>query len=182
MGRVRSKNEPVASIFEVLMTEHRDVEALFDQIEAVVSDDPAAARDLFTVLEASLLAHAKTEAAVAYARFEDIRELEELMREARQEHAVVETLLGELSGMTPDDGEWLAKLSVLQENVKHHVEEEETEVFPKAQEKIDAAEAKRLATAYLQRKARRTGEPETELARERQEAKPKKGLLSRLLG
>jgi hypothetical protein len=181
MGRVRTKNEPVASIFEVLMTEHRDVEALFDQIEAVCEDDPEAARDLFTVLEGSLLAHAKTEDAVAYGRFEQIRELEEKIREAREEHAVVERLLGELAVTPPDGEEWLAKLKVLQENVMHHVKEEEHEVFPVAKEHIEAAESKKMATTYLQRKARHTGEPETEQARAREEAKPRPGLLTRLV-
>src|SRR5688572_22425304 len=84
MGRVRTKNDAVGTIFEVLMTEHRDVEVLFDQIEAMITaDDTEAANDLFSVLMASLLAHAKVEDSVAYARFEEIRELQERVREAR---------------------------------------------------------------------------------------------------
>jgi hypothetical protein len=183
MGRVRTKNEPVASIFEVLTIEHRDVAALFDQIEAVVADDAGQARDLFTVLEGSLLAHTKCEAAVVYARLEDIRELEDDVREARHEHGDIEQRLAELSGVTPDAEEWLEKLLALEETVLHHVREEEEDVFPTAMDHIDAAESRRLAAAYLQRKARVTGEPELEHARMRAslQAKSKRGMIARLI-
>ena len=176
MGRVRSKNEPVASIFEVLTTEHSDVAALFDQIEAVVADDAAQARDLFTVLERSLLVHARCEAAVVYARFEDIRELEDDVREARLEHSAIERQLAELSGMTPDADEWLEKLVALEETVQDHVRDEEEDVFTAAMDHIDAAESRRLASTYLQRKARLTGEPEVRQTRMRMRVRSERGI------
>src|SRR6188768_1693423 len=85
----RQKSEFEATIFEVLTMEHRDVTALFDQIEAVVSESPETARDLFTVLETSLLAHAMSEQEVVYPRFAEIAELEVMMREAEAEHEAV---------------------------------------------------------------------------------------------
>lgn len=180
MGRVRTKNESVASIFEVLMTEHRDVEALFDQIEAAAGNDPDQVEDLFTVLEGNLLAHAKAEDAVVYTRFAAIDALAEKIGDARAEHATVESLLAELSA-TPVGEAWMNRLTALRENVQHHVEEEESDIFPVARDHIAADESKQLATTYLQRKARRTGEPELELARLRQESKPTPGLLTRLV-
>jgi len=159
MGRVRHKGEPARSIFEVLMLEHRDVRSLFDQIQAVCADDPAAASDLFTVLQTSLLAHARAEEAVPYVRFAEIDGLVAEIGEARQDHALVETLLRELAARPPDGDEWLAELIALEEEVEQHVVEEEGVVFPAAMQEIDAAESRRLASRYLQRKARLTGEP-----------------------
>ena len=175
MGRVKAKFE--MSVFDVLMTEHRDVEALFDQIEACHEDSPEQARDLFTVLYNSLLAHAKAEQAVVYKRLADIKELAPKIEEAKAEHENVEGLLEELRAAQLGDA-WLARLAVLKENVQHHVHEEEHEVFPTAREHVKDDAAKQLAASYLQAKARRTGEPETELARDR--PPPKRGLLARI--
>jgi len=180
MGRVRKPNENDAGIFEVLHLEHTDVSALFEQIEAMLLDDsPSEARDLFIVLRDNLLAHAKAEQAVVYPRFMQIKELADKMMEAEAEHGAVEMLIEQLDGRTPNGEQWLAQLKVLQENVQHHVKEEEGEIFETAKEHIDAAESKRLAASFLQAKARRTGEPETEQARARKAMK-KRGLLSRL--
>jgi hemerythrin superfamily protein len=178
MGQVKSRFE--SSVFDVLMVEHRDVEALFEQLEALCADSPDQAGDLFTVLEEMLLVHAKAEQAVLYPRLAQIRELSDKMLEARAEHEAVEMLIGQLRNAAPNDGEWLARLTVLKENVQHHVREEENEVFPKARDAIDEKEQKRLAASYLASKSRRTGEPETDAARGRKP--PKKGLLARIFG
>jgi hemerythrin superfamily protein len=179
MGQVKTRFE--MSVFDVLMVEHRDVEALFEQIEAICEDSPEEARDLFTVLADSLLGHAKAEQAVVYPRLAKIAELEDKMMEAEAEHEAVEMLIDHLSATTPDGEHGLARLAVLKENVTHHVREEENEVFPKGRESIDAAEQQRLAASYLRAKARRTGGAETDDARGR---KPpaKKGLWARILG
>jgi hemerythrin superfamily protein len=178
MGRVKAKFE--SSVFDVLMVEHRDVDVLFDQIQAVHAESAEEARDLFTVLADSLLAHARAEQSVLYARLSEIKELEPLMEEAKAEHEAVEMLINELQTPAMDSVMWLARLGVLQENVKHHVQEEEMTVFPKARDHLGDAEQKQLAASYLQAKSRRSGEPETELARGR--VAPKKSLKSRLAG
>jgi len=163
------------------MVDHRDVEVLFDQIEAVCDESPEQARDLFTVLADGLLAHARAEQSIVYARFARIPALAEKIREAEAEHEAVELLIGQLRGVEPDAERWLARVMVLRENVQHHVKEEETEVFPVAREQIGDAEAKRLAASFLTAKARRTGNPETVQARGRKPEK-KRGLLARLFG
>jgi hemerythrin superfamily protein len=57
-------------------------------------------------------------------------DVQDLLREAHEEHKVVKTLLSELSEMTPSDEQFDAKMKVLMENVLHHAEEEEEEMFP----------------------------------------------------
>jgi len=58
--------------------------------------------------------------------------------EGYEEHAVVKQLLSELDELSKDDETWGAKLKVLQENVEHHVEEEEGEMFPSARKVLSA--------------------------------------------
>lgn len=199
MGRIRNADEQKVSIFEVLMTEHRDVEMLFEQIGVMCEQDPSEASDLFTVLADNLLAHAHAEQEIVYSRFEQIEDLEMDMKEAETEHTVVESIVNELRNSRPDGEYWLAKLTVLKELVQHHVKEEEGEIFEKAKEDIDAEESAALCQAYLERKSEESGEPELEQAMMRKEGvvladeepietKPrasrgkKPGMLSRLLG
>jgi hemerythrin-like domain-containing protein len=59
-----------------------------------------------------------------------------MVLEALEEHKLVKTLLGEIAALTPADDEFDAKMKVLQENVEHHVEEEETEMFPEAKKQL----------------------------------------------
>jgi len=181
MGRVTKPEEKSVGIFEVLHVEHRDVSALFEQIEATCEESPADAKDLFTVLHDSLLAHARSEETVVYPRFRKIEGLDEKMAEAREEHAVVETLLAELRAGDMSSEQWLPQLMVLKENVEHHVQEEEGEIFELAKKDIDAAESRKLALAFLQRKQRHTGEPEVQQAAARKPPK-KRGLLARVFG
>jgi hypothetical protein len=57
---------------------------------------------------------------------------EEVMDEAIEEHHVAHLLIGELKSMSPSDDRYDAKFKVLAESVKHHIKEEESQVFPKA--------------------------------------------------
>ena len=59
-----------------------------------------------------------------------------MVLEALEEHKLVKTLLGEIAALTPADDEFDAKMKVLRENVEHHVEEEETEMFPEAKKQL----------------------------------------------
>ena len=77
---------------------------------------------------------------------------DDLMNEAVEEHHLVHVLIKELKKLKPKDGVFQAKFKVLGELVKHHIEEEEGEMFPKAQEsdiaweKLEAAIIKRRET------------------------------------
>jgi hemerythrin superfamily protein len=75
----------------------------------------------------------------------------EIVREAEEEHKVVKTLLAELSEMTPDDDKFDAKMKVLIENVEHHAEEEQEEMFPLFDE-LDKTEQDRISQQLADRK------------------------------
>jgi hemerythrin-like domain-containing protein len=76
---------------------------------------------------------------------ESREETRELTLEAVEEHKVVRRLLSELARMAKDSGQWMAKLTVLRENVEHHVEEEEDELFKLARSTLAPEEVEELA-------------------------------------
>jgi hemerythrin-like domain-containing protein len=76
---------------------------------------------------------------------ESREETRELTLEAVEEHKVVRRLLSELARMAKDSGQWMAKLTVLRENVEHHVEEEEDELFKLARSALAPEEVEELA-------------------------------------
>jgi hemerythrin superfamily protein len=70
------------------------------------------------------------------------------------EHHVVETLLQEMSQLSSGDDQWQAKLSVVTENLEHHIKEEEEEIFPKAQTIISDEQAEELGEAFTAEKSK----------------------------
>jgi hypothetical protein len=72
-----------------------------------------------------------------------------------QEHHVVDVLIEEARTLKPSDAEWVAKVAVLIENVEHHAEEEETELFPQVRSATDAATRKDWGMRFEAMKAER---------------------------
>ncbi|MFP5254500.1 MAG: hemerythrin domain-containing protein [Acidimicrobiia bacterium] len=106
-------------------------------------------------------------------------DLGELVEEGLQEHHVVEVLMEEMKALEPGSDEWLAKFTVLMENVEHHAEEEESEMFPALRSNLGAdvldalaeeleAGKKRRGAPVLADKIDLTKEQLIELAREQE--------------
>src|SRR5688500_3039878 len=109
-------------IFECLISEHSVVATLMDNIQETIEnrDDSRQdkRRELFQELAQELLLHAKAEQLVVYPSFEVVNEeLAEHIREAAQEHALVEQLVMEIRSMDADDEMWSAKFKVLKDLV-----------------------------------------------------------------
>ena len=108
----------------MLRSDHKEVEALFKRFE---KDDLTVVPDIC----AALTVHALIEEQVFYpaVRAEVDGELDDVL-EAVEEHHLVKTLIAELEALDPSDETYKAKATVLMELVRHHVEEEEGEMFP----------------------------------------------------
>ena len=141
--------------FQLLKNDHKIVSGLFDQIESVSGQ---AKTQLFTRLKSELDVHALIEEKVFYPALENKKEAREITLEAYEEHKVVKDLLAELANGSPADGEWDAKLKVLRENVDHHVEEEEGELFDKANDVLSDEELERIGQQMEAEKARQLGQ------------------------
>ncbi|WP_413568410.1 hemerythrin domain-containing protein [Bdellovibrio sp. HCB117] len=139
----------MASIYDMLKKDHREVEQLFEKIEDCLDgEEYAEAEHLFDTLKTELTAHAKAEEQVFYEPLKTAakeKEGEELAWEGGEEHHVMALLLNELSRMDAEEEEWKAKIKVLCEIVEHHVEEEEGEIFPQAKKWFTKEQEQQIA-------------------------------------
>lgn len=116
---------------ELLSSQHREVEALFEQIEG--AKGARQKERIFAKIADALAAHAKIEETMFYpAAFSE--ETESELREAVEEHLVVKRLIRDLMKMSADDPQYMSKVTVLKEIVEHHVEEEEQTLFERVRE------------------------------------------------
>lgn len=117
---------------QLLRQDHKKVEDLFKKFEQAEGSEAKKriAEQAMTELEV----HAKIEEEIFYPAVKSKVGDEELVDEAKQEHQTVKDLIRELKTMDGGGEEFEAKFSELIENVKHHVEEEESEMLPKAEE------------------------------------------------
>jgi iron-sulfur cluster repair protein YtfE (RIC family) len=128
--------------FESLKQDHRKVADLFSQAEAAQDDKQK--RQLFEQIKTELETHTQIEETVLYPTLQEYEELEEHVRESFEEHRQVKTLLQEIERLTDGSEKFDAKLKVMKENVEHHVEEEENELFPQAQQVLPQDELSEL--------------------------------------
>jgi hemerythrin superfamily protein len=121
----------------LLSKDHKVVSTLFKRYEK--EDDQDEKRTILQMVCAALTAHAQLEEELFYPALRDAlgQEGEDLLDEATVEHTTLKALVTELEDAEPGDELVDAKVTVLSEYVKHHVEEEENEIFPKAKRAKD---------------------------------------------
>jgi len=111
-----------------LMADHRKVEDLFKQFEKA-GEDGAKKQKIFQQIAMELKVHTAIEEEIFYPASREYVE-EDMVNEAVVEHQAAKDLIAQIEAMSPDDEMYDAKVKVLQEQIEHHVEEEETEYFP----------------------------------------------------
>jgi hemerythrin-like domain-containing protein len=119
----------------MLSEDHKKVKKMFDKFEKMKEEedqDVEAKEMLVEMCCAELTVHAQLEEELFYPALRDAIDDTDLIDEAEVEHASAKQLIGELNSMQPEDELYDAKFTVLGEYVKHHIEEEEKEIFPKA--------------------------------------------------
>ena len=119
---------------EMLKQDHETVKRMLKQYEDMGEGQKEQKRALAEKIIQELLVHERIEEDVFYPAFKEAADKEgkELVAESKEEHGVVDTLIDELQAVDLDDERFDAKFKVLKENVEHHIEEEEEEMFPKA--------------------------------------------------
>jgi hemerythrin superfamily protein len=121
----------------LLKDDHRTVEQLFKRFERAGDQAHVQKREIVDRIVEELSVHAAIEEQVFYpvARA-TVPGTEEIALESLEEHHIVKWLLSELVDMDPRHERFDAKVTVLIENVRHHVEEEESDLFPKVRDHI----------------------------------------------
>jgi iron-sulfur cluster repair protein YtfE (RIC family) len=121
-----------ADAIALLETDHRRMEDLLKKGEDTTTRAVKGRRELLDSLTSELTTHELIEEKLLYPALKPHPEANDIVLEGYQEHHVADLILKELHEISPDDEEWGAKFKVLKENIEHHIEEEEGEMFPTA--------------------------------------------------
>jgi hemerythrin superfamily protein len=130
----------------LLTRDHQEVERLFKQFEKLTERAQKSKQRIVTNIIRELAIHSAVEEMLFYpvvrtaalkAQTRALRETADTVLESLEEHHVVKWTLSELEKMKPEDERYDAKVKVLMESVRHHVEEEQGELFPKVRRLLD---------------------------------------------
>jgi hypothetical protein len=138
--------------FELLKQDHKKVSGIFSKLEETTERAEKSRAELFTTLKQELDIHAHIEETIFYPVLKREAETRAITLEGFEEHKVVKTLLTELEAEDQTTEQWTAKLKVLKENVEHHVEEEEGEMFKSAREVLTNEQIQDLGTRMEEEK------------------------------
>jgi hemerythrin superfamily protein len=129
---------------KLLKQDHRRVEELFAQFEALGERAHKSKQKVVTQILLELKTHAELEEVIFYPAFRPEADDEQTVLEAYEEHHVAKLLMAEIEAMAPEHERYTAKVTVLKELIAHHVEEEEKEMFPEAKKALGTEEIKAL--------------------------------------
>jgi hemerythrin superfamily protein len=115
----------------MLKADHKKVSGLFEEFEKTRSDNKK--KTLVAQICSELTVHAQLEEEIFYPAVKAALRDKELVPEATVEHATLKSLIAQVKDVEPSGEDYDAKVKVMSEYVKHHVKEEQNEMFPKAQ-------------------------------------------------
>jgi len=140
-------------LISVIVTDHREVEAIFTELESR-EGSPEHRRDLVDHVIAELVRHSVAEEQYMYpAAREALPDGDEIADHELEEHAEAEKVMKELDGLDPTDPKFEDVLTKLMEDIRHHVQEEETDLLPRLQEACSADQLRELGEKVQKAKA-----------------------------
>ncbi len=128
-NRRKESDKGAVNAFDLLEQDHRQVEEWFDEYDELREDDKRKG-ELAEKICLALEVHSRLEEEVFYPQAREATKDNDLIDEAIVEHAAVKNLIAEIEEMKVGDNLYDAKIRVLGEMVKHHIREEEEELFP----------------------------------------------------
>lgn len=141
---------------QLLKDDHKKVKELLTQLSETTDRAEKTRTELLEKIRLELEAHTTIEEEIFYPAFREAgrkSEVDKMYFEALEEHRAVEDLvMPDLQGTEPTSEKFSGRAKVLKELVEHHVEEEEKEMFPRAQKLLDKDELKQLGEQMQQRK------------------------------
>ena len=145
---------------DLLIDDHHVVEKLFGEFEAAGDRAFKTKQQIVQKFSEELTVHAFIEEEIFYPEARKaVPATKDHVLESIEEHHVVVWMLSELAGIEPTDERYDAKVTVLIENVRHHVEEEENEWFPEVRKAIDAATLEEIGARLAAAKSKAPSDP-----------------------
>ena len=136
---------------DLIKDDHNRIKEMFEQ--ALTADDPAERGELLQRIRAELIAHERMEEEIFYPALRSTSEkAKDIVLEGYEEHHVIDMILDEMFEVPEDTDQWHAKLKVLHENLEHHIEEEEEEMFARAKKAMSREALAELGQKMAQSK------------------------------
>jgi len=136
----------------LLKEDHDKVKKMLAELDSTTERGVKTREELFTKVKQELEIHEAIEEEIFYPALKEHPKAKELVLEAYEEHNVVDMVMAQIEGVPFDDERWGAKLTVMKENVEHHIEEEETEMFKQARQIFERDELEGLGQRMESRK------------------------------
>ena len=137
---------------DLLEEDHENVKKLLEDLDSTTERGVKTRQELFARIKKEMQVHETIEEEILYPALKDHPKAKEVVLEGYEEHHVVDQIMAELEKVPFDDEKWGAKLSVMKENIEHHIEEEEDDMFQKAREIFDQGELEELGAQMEERK------------------------------
>ncbi|HET9878701.1 MAG TPA: hemerythrin domain-containing protein [Candidatus Limnocylindria bacterium] len=138
---------------QLLKRDHDKVKKLLTEGEATTERAEKTRTELLATIKQELTVHEDIEETIFYPALKEHPKAKDIVLEAYEEHNVVDTVMGELEATDVSDERWAAKFKVMKENIEHHIEEEEGEMFKQARSVFEAEELRELGERMAARKA-----------------------------
>jgi iron-sulfur cluster repair protein YtfE (RIC family) len=140
---------------DLLIADHNRCRGLFARFkDANANDDADTMSDLFLQILQELEVHMAIEEEIFYPMVRETNDdISETVDEGEQEHHIAKVLLAEIKQLPDGTDEWIAKVTVLRESVEHHIDEEESDLFPPLRNRIDKDVWAEMTERFEARKA-----------------------------
>ena len=128
----------------LLKADHDKVKKLLTDGEETTERAEKTRAELFDTLKSEMLIHERIEEEIFYPALKSHPKARDIVLEGYEEHHVVDEIMGELEATDVTDEAWGAKFKVMKENIEHHIEEEEGDMFKQARDVFDDDELEDL--------------------------------------
>ena len=143
---------------KLLKQDHDEVKKMLSDLESTTERAEKTRTEGLATLKSELEVHEAIEEEIFYPALKEHPKTKDIALEGYEEHHVVDMVMGELEGVDVSDETWAAKFAVMKENLEHHIEEEEGEMFPQAEQVFDEAELEELGERMQARKGELQGQ------------------------
>jgi hemerythrin superfamily protein len=138
--------------FKLLKDDHDRVKSMMEEMDATTERAVKTRTEMLAKLKQELTVHETIEEEILYPTLKEFDKTHEIALEGFEEHHVVDEIMSELEATSVEDETWAAKFTVMKENLEHHIEEEEGEMFPKARQVLDDDQIEQMGDRMSARK------------------------------
>ena len=136
----------------LLKGDHDRMKKLLNELDSTTERGVKTREQLFARVKDELTVHESIEEEIFYPALKEHPKTKDITLEAYEEHHVVDVVMKEIEGVPFDDERWAAKFTVMKENIEHHIEEEEGEMFKQARQVFEKEELEALGERMAARK------------------------------